>query len=932
MMGIGAHRTLRWIGTVVTIVPFILLSPVLHGQLILNQTQTPSTLVQNVLLGPGVFASNVTFLGQPGTSMPTGADEPDRIARFNAVNTNLGISGGIMLATGNVEAGLGPNDEEEVSSGGMPFNNTPDPDLNKLANPITWPISDNIYNLSKLEFDFIPLYDMVNFRYVFASEEYEHWACSQYNDVFGFFLSGPGINGPYSNNSILINFVPNSITPVGVNSVNSGLNGANANGPIMDPFYGCWQADSNWVNNTPYFVYNGSGSAVQNPYCCDEQYVQYNGFTVILEASAAVTCGEQYHIKLAVGNVADWRVPSAVFLEQGSFTSEDRFHLDVRPGINVEMTANDTIFIESECDSVYLQFHRNGGTYLDEDLEILISGGSTTGVDHLPVLPTQIHFDLLDTMVVVPIAVPVDEDGVEDLVITIMTCNGLKLQTYIYTIDQRPPLIVELDDIQADCPGSFTLQPTVTGGSGDPNGLVYLWNTGETTPSITVEVEQTTQFHVTVTDSCWTLPVTDSAWVFIPEFVPLVLDVTPDTAVACQGTAVVGVEVAGGVLPYQYEWSANGGVVGTTPEITVPASLGTEYSVEVTDACGQVQTGSLTVTTGPTPPIQIIAIGDTVLCPQMPMLLQVLSVSGGGGAYDHSWSPIAPGTTPGNTSSLEVAVADDSYFTITITDECGNTADTTVAAIILDHDPFMITTHGDTIVCPGEPVVLSVVVEGGAGEHSINWQGVGEGAEVTWIAQYPGMEAVVQVTDECGAELSGSVLVEVFEASAEIDATQITEQSWEFIARTEPLTGNDIEWDLGDGTSSNSVAVTHTYQDLDSHWVYLFVVTPDGCTAVDSVLTPAPAATFYFPNSFTPNGDGINESFGVSGSLLDDYRLLIFDRWGQVIFESTELTHQWNGLFASGEEVMDGIYQYKYMVSGKGLMRREGFGHVTLLR
>jgi len=172
----------------------------------------------------------------------------------------------------------------------------------------------------------------------------------------------------------------------------------------------------------------------------------------------------------------------------------------------------------------------------------------------------------------------------------------------------------------------------------------------------------------------------------------------------------------------------------------------------------------------------------------------------------------------------------------------------------------------------------------------------------------------------------------VYPASAQIEATQLGDSYWSFTAETDPATGNDLEWDLGDGTIVlDQTTVTHTYTDVEAHWVLLYMVTPEGCVAVDSVLTEPPSATLYFPNTFTPNGDGINDSFGGEGRLVEEYELLIFDRWGRIMFESQDLSVRWDGRM-DGEEVMDGVYQYRYKAKGLKMPLHQKFGHVTLLR
>ena len=734
--------------------------------------------------------------------------------------------------------------------------------------------------------------------------------------------------------------------------------------------------------------------------------------TVVLTASAAVECGQTYHMRIAVANVNDAAYPSAVFLEGGSFTSTDRFSLTVDEGPNVEYAANDTILIENDCDSVYLRFHRWGGFYLDEDLQISVEGTATNGVDVVPTIPNAVHFNQLDSSSVVAIAVPVDGDGVEELVVKIITCNGTKIQTYHYTIDQRDPLVVTLEDQDLTCPAEVTLTPEVQGGE-DPTAYTYEWNTGETTESITAMVMETTQFWVTVKD-CWTMAVTDSAWVNVPPYDPMELTVTPDTAIPCLGTAELEVAATLGSGGYSYTWwlngeqqgtgntlevpaaidpvyyvvevtdlcgvvardsvevsqappipleltltpdtaiaclgnadleaqiSGGGGVisyvwtnstgatVGTTSTINVPAATLEIYTVTASDQCGQTITGDVEVTTGPAPPLVIMAEGDTVLCAGQPMLLQVLSVSGGGGAYGYTWSP--GGTGPTNGPSLEVRVEDDAYFTVTVTDECGNVADTTLAAVVLEHDPLQIVVSNDTLVCPWEEVPLWVEVSGGAGTSTVNWPGIGTGNAVVWTARPGGIAAVVNVTDECGQTVSDTVGVDVYPAQAWIDAQQLGDSDWRFQAITDPSEGVGLEWDLGDGTLvSDQSVVQHTYAGIEAYWVYLYMVTPEGCTAVDSVQTVPPSATIYFPNAFSPNGDRVNDTFGGEGVLLDRYELYVFDRWGGIIFESKDPAVRWNGTM-DGEEVMNGVYQYKYLAKGLKMPLKQGFGHVVLLR
>jgi len=248
----------------------------------------PTWLVDNVLLGGGITASNHAYQG-----------DSSQIGWFDAVNTNLGINSGIVMATGNVYA-LDP-----LVVGGLPFfiNVITDPDLLAVANSVpgmigqTFTVS-SINDVAVLEFDFIPTSDSLKFRYVFGSQEYFAYENTTYNDVFGFFLSGPGIVGPWTapaihpNGSVNLAVVPNTAPPlpITISSINSVT-------PI----------------NQQYFVPNqGTGL---------DTIADADGFTTVLTARALVQCGETYHIRLAIADGSDGGLSSYVWLEGGSFFS-----------------------------------------------------------------------------------------------------------------------------------------------------------------------------------------------------------------------------------------------------------------------------------------------------------------------------------------------------------------------------------------------------------------------------------------------------------------------------------------------------------------------------------------------------------------------------------------------------------------------------------
>jgi gliding motility-associated-like protein len=261
----------------------ILFNCAVNAQLVIdNTTQTPQQLVQSVVVGQGINVSNIKFNG----SATSANIVSDQVGLFtNGATTNIDIDKGIILSTGNSAIAVGPNDRDLAT---LPTSNpfVGDNDLYILSN------NQVIKNVAILEFDFVPTGNKLSFNFVFASEEYPEFVNDSYNDNFGFFLSGPGIAGPFSGGAKNIALIPSTTLPVSINNLNNG----NSN---TGPCEYCL-----------YYVNNEGGTSIQ-----------YDGFTKILAANADVECGQTYHIKLAIANVGDNNYDSAVFIEGASFSS-----------------------------------------------------------------------------------------------------------------------------------------------------------------------------------------------------------------------------------------------------------------------------------------------------------------------------------------------------------------------------------------------------------------------------------------------------------------------------------------------------------------------------------------------------------------------------------------------------------------------------------
>ncbi len=585
---------------------FLVLLDCAEAQLIINTEVSPNDLVQT-LVGTGVTYSNVTYSGGPLSR-----------GTFSGPS-NLGIPAGVVLSTGNANtipqapgAGMGGSTTTAVQN---------DPDMNSICN-------GNTNNGSILEFDFIPQGSQLVFKYVFASEEYNLFAppCnSGYNDGFGFFISGPGISGPYTNSSTNIALLPSSTNPVSINNVNC-------------------------ITNSQYYIpnYNGAGSC---PGCGNEGKITdpnfvFNAYTVVFEATIALTPCTTYHIKLGVANVADEGMQSGVFLQESSFSSNP---ITITPVYTIPSL--DTTMVEG-CNNIALTFGIDTIPTLPVTIPLVYGGTAINGVD-FPLLPVNaiIPAGSQTTSILIN---PYD-DGIaettETLTITYsnVTCSGSQNETTTFYINDYPPLqAVASNDVSVNCSEAVTVGVAPTG------GIVpyeYLWNTGDTTESFIVTPTFTTTYTCQISDGCGSFSI-DS--VKITVLTPLV-DAGPDL-ITCSATPVAITGNALNFLANSQLWTHTGagllsGANSFSPTYTPAAgesgTIKIKLSVGGLGGCaGQTYSDSLYLQIDPMP--QPNAGFDANAC-------SAVNYTFNGSAVNHDpaailWTHNGTGTLSGNTT------------------------------------------------------------------------------------------------------------------------------------------------------------------------------------------------------------------------------------------------------------------------------------------
>jgi gliding motility-associated-like protein len=142
------------------------------------------------------------------------------------------------------------------------------------------------------------------------------------------------------------------------------------------------------------------------------------------------------------------------------------------------------------------------------------------------------------------------------------------------------------------------------------------------------------------------------------------------------------------------------------------------------------------------------------------------------------------------------------------------------------------------------------------------------------------------------------------------------------------------DFDPGDGSSFSTGNVTHTYSYAGDFWATLTVENTFGCIDKDSLkISIEPYFSMFIPNAFSPDGDGINDYFGPVGGGITQYVFRVFNRWGELVFESDSIEKQWDGTLDGGRKIAkQDVYAYTLSVVDYQKQQYSYTGKITLLR
>jgi hypothetical protein len=854
-----------------------------HSQITASQTSA-NNAVFNVLLGSGVNAFGVTSLGSA----------PISIGTFSNGTAAIGMNTGVYLSTANInQTGVnlaGPAASNFFSENlGAPG----DPDLQSIVN-------NNTFDAAILQFYFIPAGDSIKFRYVFASEEYNEWVNSQFNDVFAFLLSGP-IPGGGNYNNTNIALIPGTNTPVSINNVNNGNAGGCAFGPCT---------------NCQFYVDN-----------CNNTNFAFDGRTVVLTARAAVIPCDTYLIKLAVADVGDGAFDSMVFLEANSFGSGA---VNVTATYNYTNAAGDSILYEG-CSDVTLTFIKLGGMSGGDTASVVIGGTATNGVDYVvngSPMNNQIIFPPgVDTVqfTLTPLADTNFSEGDETVIFQVYNvtpCGDTIVSEVFFYISNVTPITVNAGvDVQA-CPGvTFPLFASISGGV-PPYTVSWSGPAGNSSGNpfpITLDNNTAGTYTVTVQDGCGLFPpATDNISVSLgpPQF-SLTFQVD---SVSCFNNAdgVINLTVTGQVPPFSFQWSN-----GQTSEDLSNLAAGT-YTVTVTDSVGCQLTDTVTVYQ----PLNLsFPFQDLTLCPYVDYELNPTPQTG----VTYLWQPTSLFPNPNEPNpvvNIPNATGTAQNYTVTVQfTKPGYCGDTSFVITVLPVPLVQVGILGPdtTAICEGSTIILqndTIQPPGYPPIGSYQWN-TGATTETITVSQ-EGQYVLTVTTSLNNCQAQDSIYVNVVKPIQPVLGGPFFicgDQQVE-ISVPDSVEGLFV-WSTGDTARTITVA--------DSGLYTVTVINPCGTyTATAKVNKGILVSAKDLFNVVTPyNEDSKNDTWHTSYYFegAEEFLCQIYNRWGNKVFSTTDPKAHWKPTNRS-----PGVYFYTIRYKDCSGKAGEVNGTITVLQ
>lgn len=502
---------------------------------------------------------------------------------------------------------------------------------------------------------------------------------------------------------------------------------------------------------------------------------------------------------------------------------------------------------------------------------------------------------------------------------------GCNSTTVTHTITNPEELTSTISHIDETCyhsyDGSINLTPT-----GGTPPYSFQWNNGATSEDLSGLVSNTYSVLITDANGCHA---GNEAEITSPS--DIIVSV-PSTINMCLGQDItINTSATGGTAPYSFSWNTG----DVLQSITVSPTTNTTYSVSVTDANGcQSNSHQTQVNVSPQVNLTAFAVKDSV-CP---------------GESDQILTTITSGMPPYSIMVDGLIVPDPIFvypnqsttYQVTVQDACNTTASVDIPIGVF---PIPTVSFMSDSLSGCQPLTIHFNDQMPDNGQTNAWDFgdstyIGTGFHPTHIYQNAGtFNVTLTVTSPKGCTNSSTIsnYITVYPKpkarfSPRPQTASILNPEIYFLNFSTNSAQNF--WDFGDGNLSLDENPAHRYLDLGTYPVTLVVESDKGCkdTAI-SKITIADQYTFYAPSAFSPDDDGINDYFYVSGHGIDTsgFKMVIYDRWGEEIFVADKITDKWDGKAKGQKKVPVGNYVWQVIYQDLNGKKHEETGTVKVI-
>lgn len=515
--------------------------------------------------------------------------------------------------------------------------------------------------------------------------------------------------------------------------------------------------------------------------------------------------------------------------------------------------------------------------------------------------------------------------------VTATDANGCTASNNV-TINQPSPLTATmLSTTNVSCNGGNNGAATAAA-NGGTSPYTYSWNTVPAQVNNNANTLTAGNYTATITDQhgC-----TTTASVIISEPLPIVTSATGNATICPNQQTPVNASATGGNGNYNYYWQPS---IGNGPSYTVSPAATTSYSVTAIDALGCTgNTATITVNVLQLSPQNLSVSAPISICQGSSAQISAM-VTGVPQPVYFAWSPNI-GTTGG---PYAVAPSSSTTYVVTVTDNCANQVSASIPVTV---NPLPIVTVTPQSGSGCDEVGFNFTDPNPGNSNATHQWSFGDGSysfasPATHAFTLSGTYIVtLTVTSAQGCTDSSHAAYNVTvytspkaEFGTSASEVSILDPTVHFFDQSQNAIAWD--WDFGDGNTSTLQDPFHTYAAKGTYTARLIAYSTGGCSdTTTEVISVNPETTIYIPNAFTPNGDGKNDVFTAEGIEITKFKMMIFDRWGEMIFASDDIEKGWDGRAKMGSGIaQEGVYVYKIRVTNFRGLDKEYTGHISLLK